>query len=72
MHSAYECSGENFAFVIDQKHPNQIFIILSWNLETLTGIWGIFTNEASGQEAHEDSWRKEVKWKATKWIMASL
>lgn len=42
------------------------------NLETLTGVGGIFTNEAPGQEPHKDSWRKQTKWKTTKWIMASL
>lgn len=71
----HECTGENVASLSgweqsSRPKPHQSAII--WNLETLTGIWGIFTNKASGEEAHEDSWRKEMKWKTIKWIMASL
>lgn len=71
----HEYTGENVASLSGWRQssrpkPHQSAII--WNPETLTGIWGIFTNEASGQEAHEDSWRKEMKWKTIKWIMASL
>lgn len=42
------------------------------NLETLTGIWGVFSDEASGQKPHKDSWRRQTKVETAKWMMATL